>query len=306
MGVSKNYYYIPRKIVKKATDRNYYKRQIRSILIQHLKIHNDSCHIAKNHLHSNLVLILRPAYLNQDFAANREIEDKVYDQYFKELEQLERDYSFILPDSPTQKAGYLRSKKLAPVYRQIPMLSLDSVDSFSELLRFDERVKKILGNKENVDLVYQNHRLVQISTRGNGLVGENVTFNKDLIKNIPFFLPEISDCEVRGEIYMKKEEFFCLNEELERNSGRLLANPRNAAAGSLRALVSLQDRSLHFFAYQFFLAGFFSKIETQLECLQRLEKAGFTVSPDYYWCQNIQEVQKFLCQQEKKTRRFGL
>ncbi|CAG8606936.1 3223_t:CDS:10, partial [Racocetra fulgida] len=186
------------------------------------------------------------------------IEDRAYDQYLKELERLEKEYDFIFPNSPTKKIGYSRSEKLAPVYRKIPMLSLDSVDSFEELLRFDERTKKTLKNKGDIeylcDLNYQNHRLVQISTRGN----------------------------VRGEVYMKKEEFSRLNKELAENSSRLLANPRNAAAGSLRALVPLQDR------------------QSQLECLQQLEKLGFAVSPDYRRVSNIREAQKLIHQQEKK------
>src|SRR5207248_8082302 len=126
----------------------------------------------------------------------------------------------------------------------------------------------------------------QISTRGNGLVGENITFNRELIKNIPFALPQIAYCEVRGEVYMKKDEFLRLNEELKDNNLKLLANPRNAAAGSLRTLVPLQNRNLHFFAYQ--LINY--SLPSQLVCLQQLEKLGFTVSPDYQLFSDINRV----------------
>jgi DNA ligase (NAD+) len=135
-------------------------------------------------------------------------------------------------------------------------------------------------------LLYENHRLNQISTRGNGLVGEDITFNKELIKNIPFTLPLISYCEVRGEVYMKKTEFWRLNEELKNNDYKLLANPRNAAAGTLRTLIPAQNRNLHFFAYQ--LLNY--DLPSQLVCLQQLEKLGFAVSSAYQLFSGIHQV----------------
>jgi len=109
-------------------------------------------------------------------------------------------------------------------------------------------------------------------------------------------LPEVANCEVRGEVYMKKEEFYRLNEELKKSGNKLLANPRNAASGSLRTLVPLQGRNLHFFAYQLFNGD----LSTQLSCLEELEKLGFSVSPDYQLFMNIKEVGKFIQNQEKK------
>jgi DNA ligase (NAD+) len=136
------------------------------------------------------------------------------------------------------------------------------------------------------------------------MVGEDVTFNKELLKNVPFSLPEVKECEVRGEVYMTKVEFSRLNEELKKIAGKLLANPRNAAAGSLRTLVPLHQRSLNFFAYQLFSKEgketFNHGIENQLRCLQELEKLGFAVSPDYHLCQNISAVVKFITEQLKK------
>ncbi|CAI2188328.1 19804_t:CDS:2 [Funneliformis geosporum] len=165
------------------------------------------------------------------------------------------------------------------------MLSLDSVDNYEDLL----------------NLVYQNHQLIQISTRGNGTIGEDITFNKQLIKNIPFFLKEIADGEVRGEVYMQKEEFYRLNEELKKSGNKLLANPRNAAAGSLRTLIPLQGRNLHFFAYQLLN----NDLPNQLSCLQKLEKLGFSVSPDYRLFRNIEKVANFIQEQEKKREKLG-
>nr|CAG8567578.1 13779_t:CDS:2 [Entrophospora candida] len=220
------------------------------------------------------------------------IEDAIYDKHLKELKDLETQYNFIFSNSPTQKAGHSASPKFRSVTRQIPMLSLDSVDNQEDLFRFDERIDGL-----SISLIYQNHQLIQISTRGNGVVGEEITFNKELIKNIPFTLKEIADCEVRGEVYMKKGEFYRLNKELSKSNNKLLANPRNAAAGSLRTLIPLQDRNLHFFAYQLFNQNIINnaenslgKLDKQLTCLKKLEKLGFAVSPDYQLFPSIQEA----------------
>jgi len=237
------------------------------------------------------------------------VKDNVYDEHLKELQTLEKEYNFIFSNSPTKRVGYPISNKFHPVQREIPMLSLDSVDNYENLLKFDKRVKRLLKTDQEIEyvcewkidglsvsLIYQKHQLVQISTRGDSNVGEDVTFNKELIKNIPFFLSEIANCEVRGEVYMKKDEFFRLNKELEKNGNRLLANPRNAASGSLRTLVPLQNRSLHFFAYQLF--NF--KLDNQLNCLKKLEKLGFAVSPSYQLCKNIEKTKEFIQKHEPK------
>jgi DNA ligase (NAD+) len=237
------------------------------------------------------------------------IKDEVYDQHLKELQTLEKESSFIFPNSPTKKVGYPISNKLRPVQREIPMLSLDSTDNYENLLKFDERVKKLLKTDQEIEyvcewkidglsvsLIYQNHQLTQISTRGNGDTGEDVTFNKKLIKNIPFSLSEIANCEVRGEIYMKKDEFFRLNKELEKNGNRLLANPRNAASGSLRTLMPLQNRNLNFFAYQLLNV----QLDSQLTCLKKLEKLGFAVSPSYQLCKGIEKTKEFIQKYEPK------
>lgn len=236
------------------------------------------------------------------------VTDDIYDQHWKELQGLEQEYSFVFPNSPTQKIGSVGSNKFQPVYREKPMLSLDNVDNYENLLKFDERVKKILKTESEIEyicewkidglsvsLIYRNHRLSQVSTRGDGNIGEDVTFNKALIKNIPFSLPKVSNCEVRGEIYMKKEEFYRLNQELGELNIKLLANPRNAASGSLRTLIPLRKRNLHFFSYQLFNG----QLDSQLTCLQKLTELGFSVSPNYQLCQNIVEVKNFIQTQGK-------
>jgi DNA ligase (NAD+) len=117
-----------------------------------------------------------------------------------------------------------------------------------------------------------------------------------LIKNIPFILKEVADCEVRGEIYMKKGEFLRLNEELKKNDKKLLANPRNAASGSLRTLIPLQNRNLGFFAYQLMK----NDLPTQSSRLLELERLGFSVSPEYRVFKGIKKVAEFIENQEKK------
>jgi DNA ligase (NAD+) len=113
-------------------------------------------------------------------------------------------------------------------------------------------------------------------------------------------LKEVANCEIRGEVYMKKEEFYRLNEELKKSGNKLLANPRNAASGSLRTLIPSQSRNLHFFAYQLFDGD----LPSQLTCLQKLEKLGFLVSPDYRLFKNVEKVGKFIEKQEKKREKL--
>jgi len=273
---------------------------------------NKKNEVLENRMKELIALIERWNYeyyvLNQP-----SVEDSVYDKHFKELQDLETKHNFFFPNSPTQKTGHAISNKFRPIVRQKPMLSLDSVDNYEDLLRFDQRVKKVLKTDKEIEyicewkidglsvsLVYHNHQLTQISTRGNGIVGEDITFNKGLIKNIPFNLKGVANCEVRGEVYMKKGEFYRLNEELNKNGNKLLANPRNAASGSLRTLVPLQNRSLHFFAYQLFN----NDLSSQFSCLQELESLGFLVSPDYQAFKNIKKVGKFIEKQEKKRQKL--
>jgi len=168
------------------------------------------------------------------------------------------------------------------------MLSLESTDNYEELVRFDERVKKKLGLNEieylcelkidglSASLHYQNGELRKVVTRGDGRTGEDVSINLPLIRGLPKNLPEKSKTiEIRGEIYMKKEEFQRLNDELRRRNLPLLANPRNAAAGTLRTLTPTQQRNLNFFAYQILEYNedaVINNSKSQLNCLKKLAK----------------------------------
>lgn len=247
------------------------------------------------------------------------VDDKIYDQTFQELKDLEEKHNLVLPNSPTQKIGSKVKKKFHPVAHQTLMLSLESTDNYEELVRFDERVKKKIGLNKidylcevkidglSASLHYQNGKLRRIVTRGDGRTGEDVGVNLPLIQNLPKNLPEkITEqaemIEIRGEVYLKKEEFRRLNKELKKKKLPLLANPRNAAAGTLRTLIPTQQRNLNFFAYQ--ILGYnnaISEINNQLSCLEKLASWGFEPSPYYRLCQNLEEIQKYF-QEIKKQR----
>jgi len=198
------------------------------------------------------------------------------------LEELETKYDFTLPDSPTQKIGTKVAKKFHPFKHKVPMLSLESTDKYEELEKFDERIKKKSGLNQieylcelkidglSASLHYHQKELKKLVTRGDGWTGEDISVNLSLIQDLPKNLPieETETIEVRGEIYMKKEEFQRLNKELKKKGLPLLANPRNAAAGTVRTLISVQQRKLHFFAYQ--ILGASGATSNQLSCLIKL------------------------------------
>jgi DNA ligase (NAD+) len=180
------------------------------------------------------------------------ISDAEYDRMYRRLRQLEEKYGYILPDSPTQRVGAPPLEKFEKVRHAEPMLSLDNAFSPDELREFDKRIKKLLGTDEEIDytvepkydglaieLMYRKGLLVRASTRGDGYEGEDVTQNIRTIQTIPLKIggrkaPE--EIDIRGEIYMDIEEFEELNKEREQKGEPLFANPRNAAAGSIRQL----------------------------------------------------------------------
>lgn len=182
-----------------------------------------------------------------------EISDYEYDMLMNELKGLEKEHpELITPDSPTQKVGGHVKEDFAKVTHEVPLQSLQDIFSFEELYDFDKRIKEKAeeyGEETNycvetkIDglscaLKYEKGVLVQGATRGDGLVGEDVTPNVKTIKSIPHKLKEPLDITVRGEIFIGKKEFETLNEEREVLGQTLFANARNAAAGSLRQLNS--------------------------------------------------------------------
>ena len=245
-----------------------------------------------------------------------EISDAEYDRLFKELEELEAKYpEFITPDSPTQRVGAKPLEEFKTYRHSIPMLSLNSVMEAAEVREFDERVRRMLGGEEieyvvepkidglAMELVYKDGALVVGSTRGDGWTGEDVTQNLRTIKTIP--LRTLSEAlpllEVRGEVYMPVRKFRELNEELGRRGERMFANPRNAAAGSVRQLDPrvTASRPLDFFAYGIGrVEG--REFKTQWEILNYLKSIGFRVSDLVRRFDDIEDVISYHEEVEKR------
>ena len=239
-----------------------------------------------------------------------EIPDAEYDRYFRELQALERESPELLsPDSPTQRVGAAVASTLAKHTHRRPMLSLANAFSPEELGDWEDRNARILPEVRGsaytaeikidgaaVSLTYEDGRLTVGATRGNGIIGENITANLRTIADVPLVLkgrgwPRLM--EVRGEVYMPYAGFQRVNEERERNGEALLANPRNAAAGGLRQLdPSLtRRRRLRFFAFAVEPIEGQVKARTHWEVLDLLDGWGFPVEPSRQRFANLEEVQ---------------
>ncbi|HHW49709.1 MAG TPA: NAD-dependent DNA ligase LigA, partial [Clostridiaceae bacterium] len=235
---------------------------------------------------------------------NPEISDFEYDALYRELEELEAlRPDLVTPDSPTQRVGGKPLEGFEKVVHSIQMQSLSDVFSEEELYAFDSRVREVVGDEVeyvvekkidglSVSLEYENGRFIRGSTRGDGIVGEDVTQNLKTIKSIPLVLNEdIPYLEVRGEVFMSKKDFIKLNEEQESLEQPLFANPRNAAAGSLRQLDPKITASRKLDIYVFNVQNIEGKsFKTHSESLEYLKILGFKVSPDYKVCKNIKEA----------------
>ncbi len=237
------------------------------------------------------------------------ISDAEYDALMRELVELEaRHPELVTEDSPTQRVGAAPAQAFASVTHRSPMMSLGNVYSVDELRAFDARVRKALGSEPveyvvelkidglAVSLTYEDGRFVSGATRGDGITGEDVTHNLKTIRSIPLKLrtSEPVTCDVRGEVYMVRREFQRLNEERRASGEPLFANPRNAAAGSLRQLDPkvTAARPLDMFAYGIgYLRG--AALETHREALDFLRNAGFRVNPNTAMCRSIDEVTEY-------------
>ncbi len=246
------------------------------------------------------------------------ISDREYDKLFAELKELEKEHpELITSDSPTQRVSGQPLEGFETVTHSVPMLSMDNTYNAEELKEFDKRIKKQLGHHDYdyvvelkidglaVSLRYENGKLVTGATRGNGETGDNVTANIRTIKAIPLILmnsenvPEI--CEIRGEVYMPTSSFDELN-KLKADAGEpLFANPRNAAAGSLKLLDSriTAQRNLSFFAYA---TGEISEplADNHFDCLQKFKQFGLPVNPNIQKAKNIDEVMEICLNWDEK------
>lgn len=241
-----------------------------------------------------------------------EISDSKYDNLFRELQALEKEYpDLITSDSPTQRIGSAPLKAFKQIKHTIPMLSLDNIFNEEGLLAFDDRVRQRLKQEEDVEyacepkldgvaisLLYENGVLSRAATRGDGSVGEDVTQNVKTITSVPLRMhgtnfPEI--LEVRGEIYMPLAGFEALNKRAEEKNEKMFVNPRNAAAGSLRQLDSriAAERPLAFYAYA---VGEVSKgvlPKTHYAILQKIQSWGFPVSSEITVLKGITACKKY-------------
>lgn len=235
------------------------------------------------------------------------VEDHVYDELYRDLETLEAAFPIIVTnDSPTQKVGDQVLPGFKKVTHEVPMLSMGDVFSEEELATFDNRLQKnvehaIEYNVElkidglAIDLIYEKGQFVRGATRGNGTIGEDITQNLKTIKAIPQTLTKPVSIEVRGECYMPKASFAALNEKREAEGQPPFANPRNAAAGSLRQLDAkiAAERNLSTFMYTIVT---FDDVQatTQYEALEVLAELGFNVNPTAEVCHNMTEVKTFI------------
>ncbi|MDG2982479.1 NAD-dependent DNA ligase LigA [Latilactobacillus curvatus] len=235
------------------------------------------------------------------------VEDHVYDELYRDLETLEAAFPIIVTnDSPTQKVGDQVLPGFKKVTHEVPMLSMGDVFSEEELATFDNRLQKnvehaIEYNVElkidglAIDLIYEKGQFVRGATRGNGTIGEDITQNLKTIKAIPQTLTKPVSMEVRGECYMPKASFAALNEKREAEGQPPFANPRNAAAGSLRQLDAKIAAERNLSAFMYTIVTFDDvQATTQHEALEVLAELGFNVNPTAEVCHNMTEVKTFI------------
>ncbi|MCK4640288.1 MAG: NAD-dependent DNA ligase LigA, partial [Candidatus Marinimicrobia bacterium] len=252
---------------------------------------------------------INEANYNYYILDNPTISDAEYDRSMRELQQLEESYpQYKTADSPTQRVGASPLTKFNTVTHRIPLLSLDNAMNEAEVLEFVSRVKKALPGEQiefvaepkidglAVELVYENGTFVAGSTRGDGVTGEDITQNLKTIRSIPLQLrsgkhPVPSLLEVRGEVYMDRNDFERLNEQQLAEGKPAFANPRNSAAGSLRQLDSriTTTRPLSIFCYAPGSCEGFS-FKTHNEFLQTLPQWGFRINPLIKLCKTTDEL----------------
>ena len=246
------------------------------------------------------------------------VADHVYDQAYEKLRQLEADFpELVTADSPTQRVGGQVLAGFTKVQHEIPMLSLGDVFSEDELLAFTNKLQADTGqtfayNCElkidglAISLTYEDGVFVKGSTRGNGLIGEDITANLKTIKAIPLRLTEPVSVEVRGECYMPLAAFNQLNAERQAQGQEVFANPRNAAAGSLRQLDTkiTAQRKLSTFIYYLMEPDRFG-ITTQSAALKQLAAWGFKVNPDSRLCQTEDEIKAYVAEYTAKRNQLA-
>ncbi|NLY11362.1 MAG: NAD-dependent DNA ligase LigA [Firmicutes bacterium] len=236
-----------------------------------------------------------------------ELSDAEYDQLMQKLIELETQYpEFVTPDSPTQRVGSTPLDGFATITHQVPLLSLANAFNMSDVTSFVSRVQRLA--EEPVDFVcelkidglavslnYESGVFVSGATRGDGQTGEDITQNLRTIRSLPLRLREPLDLNVRGEVYLKKSDFLALNKLREESGENLFANPRNAAAGSLRQLDPrvTASRPLSIFCYGIgSISG--QEVENHSDVLKLLEDLGLPVNRNYRVCRNLEEIEEYI------------
>lgn len=245
------------------------------------------------------------------------ITDSEYDAFMRELLDLEANHpNWVTPDSPTQRVGGEVAKEYTKVRHLEPLLSLDNAFAPGDLREFDRRVRKVTPSANyvielkidglTIALSYEDGLMVRGATRGDGTVGEDITANVKTVGSIPLRLNKaVPKLSVRGEGYMPKASFARLNQEREEEGQPTFANPRNAAAGSLRQLNSriTAERKLDYFAYQVLSANELG-LHNQIDVLTYLKEQGFIVNPEYKVFSDIEEVITYCEEMAAERHRF--
>lgn len=251
------------------------------------------------------------------------ISDEEYDRFYRRLKELEEKYHYVLPDSPTLRVGAPPLERFEKVKHSEPMLSLDNAFSYDEVREFDKRLKRLIGTEEDIEytvepkydglameLTYRNGILHRASTRGDGYEGEDVTRNIRTIKAVPLKIevpgkiPE--EIDIRGEVYMDLDEFENLNRQREQNEEPLFANPRNAAAGSVRQLdpAITASRKLYLACYGIGTARGI-RFKSQADFIKWLRESRFPTPAKVEVVKGIEEVIKAVKEIEENRRSFS-
>lgn len=262
-------------------------------------------------------------YVNDD----PEISDAAFDKLMNQLKKLEAENpKLVTPDSPTNRVGGIAREGFQQVRHKTPMVSLDNAFSFDELANFDRRVRELTGREKveyvtehkfdglSMSLIYEKSGLVRAVTRGDGTTGEDVTPNVRTIRSIPLWINAAdlkkagiaNNFEVRGEAIMTRKAFEAMNEQQDAKGEKRYANPRNAAAGSVRVLDPniTASRRLGFFAYYLLVDGRIPK-KRHSEILEALDALRFKVSADWALCHGITEVEDYITRWDTKREKLG-
>ena len=235
-----------------------------------------------------------------------QISDHEFDLLVKNLKELEEQSpELITPDSPTQRVGEQPISGFSSVEHSLPMLSLDNCYSYEELEEFEERIHKIIPGEKieyvaelkidglGISAIYRDGRFTQAVTRGDGYRGDEVSLNVKTIRSLPLTIKDHHEIEVRGEVYLPFASFEMTNQEREKKGEPLFANPRNAAAGSLRLLDprEVASRQLDVFLYSIFTEG--KEQKSQWNSLQRLKELGFKINAHSRRCASLTQIRSF-------------